>query len=419
MRGAIVVHAAAAVPWVMLIVGLGLRLVERELEEQALLDAAPARVCWHVTLVRARPAIALAALWVAVTTAGEMTVTDLFQVRTFAEELYTDFSLGDEPSVAAWATLPSVAATALLVLGTLAIAARLLPFYRQPLVSRPLVFELGPWRWPLALVVHGAVAALAGLPLASLAYKAGLSVTRVGEAWQRDWSPLKAARAALWDAPWRFASEIGWSLLVAALASAGAVALAIVLAWSARRGGWRALPAALVTALALALPGPLVGLAIVSLSSSVIWPPLVWLADHTILPLWLAQEVKALPAAVLVMWHAFATVPDAWIETAQLEGAGVGQIVRRVALPARRGAVLLALAAGFVVALGELSASVLTEPPGITTLAIRIAQLVHYGVDDQLAGVCLLLAVGCLVVVGVAMRPLTPTHSPRGGEGEE
>ncbi len=86
--GAAVVHALAALPWVVLIVGVGLCAVEPELEESALLDYGPVGVLLRVTLRRALGAIAAAALAVAVLTAGDMTVTDLLQIRTYAEEAY-------------------------------------------------------------------------------------------------------------------------------------------------------------------------------------------------------------------------------------------------------------------------------------------------------------------------------------------
>ena len=53
--------------------------------------------CCSVTLRRALGAIAAAALAVAVLTAGDMTVTDLLQVRTYAEEAYVQYSLGRGP----------------------------------------------------------------------------------------------------------------------------------------------------------------------------------------------------------------------------------------------------------------------------------------------------------------------------------
>jgi iron(III) transport system permease protein len=86
-RAAIWVHAAASIPWVALIVASGLRFVDSDLEEQALLDGSAGQVLWRVTLRSAAPSLAAAALWILVTTAGEMTVTDLYRVRTYCEEL--------------------------------------------------------------------------------------------------------------------------------------------------------------------------------------------------------------------------------------------------------------------------------------------------------------------------------------------
>src|SRR6185503_498260 len=46
-RGAIWIHAMAAVPWVFLIVSAGLVFVEPDLEESALLDGSPLAVFWQ------------------------------------------------------------------------------------------------------------------------------------------------------------------------------------------------------------------------------------------------------------------------------------------------------------------------------------------------------------------------------------
>ena len=43
----------------------------------------------------------------------------------------------------------------------------------------------------------------------------------------------------------------------------------------------------------------------------------------------------------------------------------------------------------FVMSVGELSASLLVLPPGVTTIAVRIFQLLHYGVDDRVAALAL------------------------------
>src|ERR1051326_6543910 len=85
---AVWIHAMAALPWVVLLCGQAFCWIERELEDNALLDASACRVFLRVTLVRSRPTIVLAALWIAAQVATEITVTNMMQVRTYAEEVY-------------------------------------------------------------------------------------------------------------------------------------------------------------------------------------------------------------------------------------------------------------------------------------------------------------------------------------------
>ena len=54
----------------------------------------------------------------------------------------------------------------------------------------------------------------------------------------------------------------------------------------------------------------------------------------------------------------------------------------------------------FAISVGDLSTSILAVPPGVTTVAIRVFNLVHYGVEDQLAGLCLLSVAGFAGIAG-------------------
>ena len=54
-------------------------------------------------------------------------------------------------------------------------------------------------------------------------------------------------------------------------------------------------------------------------------------------------------------------------------------------------ALVAAWLAAFVFAWGELPASLLLVPPGVATLPITIFGLLHYGVDDRIAGIALVL----------------------------
>ena len=72
----------------------GFAPVEAEIEEDAATCATPLQAIWHITLRRVAPAIVMASIWVAIVAAVEISVTDFFQVRTFAEEVYTQAALG-------------------------------------------------------------------------------------------------------------------------------------------------------------------------------------------------------------------------------------------------------------------------------------------------------------------------------------
>jgi iron(III) transport system permease protein len=387
-RGAIAIHTMAAIPWVVLIVGVGLQLSEAELEEAALLDGTTAQVFARVTLPRAAHAIFAALLWVAIATAGEITVTDLFQVRTYAEQLYTEFALGDRLDADPWALPGGAIAIVGLVAAALWLVGRLMPAEHFAVQRRNPTLQLGAWRAPAALLMWGTVGLLAGIPLVSLATKAGMVVTRDGGALTRHWSAARFGQI-VGESPWRFSHELGWSLTIGAAAAAAAVVLALPLAWCARRGGWGAAPAWAVIALGLALPGPLVGLAIIACFNAADWTWLVWLYDRSIAAIWLAQTVRSLPLCTLVLWYALRTIPAELMDSATLDGASAWARLTRVAMPQRKMAIAVAWWVALAVAWGDLSASILVVPPGVMTLPIRVFGLIHYGVDDQVAGISL------------------------------
>ena len=127
----------------------GLRSVEAELEEDAVLRMPAWQVLWRVTLRRGAAAIVVAAVWVAMVAAAEISVTDLFQVRTFAEEVYTqaalgafDFSAAADGTISVLSLWYGVALSALLAVGALAFGRR----FFDDLVHAP---EQRPWIWRL------------------------------------------------------------------------------------------------------------------------------------------------------------------------------------------------------------------------------------------------------------------------------
>src|SRR5438270_5540346 len=161
---AIWVHAMAGLPWVILLVGQGLLWVERELEEDALTAAGPWRVLWRVTLPRCRAAIFASGLWVALMIVTEITVSDMMQVRTFAEEVYSQLVEGNREALvrAVAVTLPVVVLVAGLVVWSSLRWQRSLPAL-ETLTAPPRLMPLGLAGWfilPLILLLVGTLLAI-------------------------------------------------------------------------------------------------------------------------------------------------------------------------------------------------------------------------------------------------------------------
>ncbi|HEX8201068.1 MAG TPA: iron ABC transporter permease, partial [Isosphaeraceae bacterium] len=251
LPGAAVVHALAALPWVVLLAGVGLRAVEPELEEAALLDLPAWRVVIRVTLRRSVGGIAGAALAVAVLTAGDMTVTDLLVVRTYAEEAYVQYQLGNGPGAAAAVALPPLA-----VLGGLVFLAawgllRTDPARLPSADAGVRLWGLGRWRVPLGLVAWATVGNAVAVPIYAMTWRAGRVAAAPGR--PPRWSPRKLAETLGGTGEPRpgatpprgaagtsggvgaeVAGPLGETTLWAALGASAAVALAWPLAWKAR-----------------------------------------------------------------------------------------------------------------------------------------------------------------------------------------
>jgi iron(III) transport system permease protein len=412
---AVWIHAVAGLPWVILLAGQGLLGVERSLEEDAWTALPAWRVVLKVSLPRAGAAIAAAALWVSLQAAGEITVTDVMQVRTFAEEVYTQFvgpevgRAGALPRAVA-VTLPGVLVTAALVVVLARRWERRLPTAGAEM-GPALTFPLGRWGWPLALLVGAAGIGLAGVPLGSLVWRAGLTGA------PRSWSAgvvLDHLRL-VWQTDHQFLRD---SLLVAVGAGVSCALLGLLTCWAAVgtrhfRGG-----VLVLMATAWSLPGPVIGLGLkdtIGAVLEVVPPPVLvspekaspgkkaeehlwihpvsralWYGPSPV-PLWWVDLIRFFPCAVALLWPVVRLVPPELRDAARVDGATPWQELRHVVWPRAAGACGRAALAAGVLSLGELSAGKLVSTPGFPSCAEVVFTQMHYGVTNDLAARCLLL----------------------------
>lgn len=428
--GAIWIHGMAATAWVVLIVGAALRNVPREFEEESLQDAGDGRVLWRVSLRRALAGVVVAALWIAVVCASEITVTDLFQVRTFAEEVYTAASLGaldaPPPDGAAFSNIAPALVASDLWVGTVAIAFlvsaalgaiwALLPQVEFVSPSEGWVWRLRRGRLGAAVFVWCCVALVIGAPLLGLLGKAGVEARRDGDMVVREWSASKAA-SLVFASLHEHRRELGWSCVIGVSAAAVATVVGVLLAWALRTSWLPAAPTALLLALAFAIPGPLLGVWTIRLLNHPPQSPwffLTWCYDHTILAPVLVQTLRAIPLATLVIGSQLATVPQDVLDSATSEGATWWRQLVGIVLPLRWHAVAATACLSLIVTVSDLSATLLVSPPGVSTLSVRIFGLLHYGAEDRVSALCLALAIalGALATLAWQLTHLIHHSNP-------
>lgn len=410
------VHAAAALPWVILIVGHGFYWVERELEEDALTAAGSWRVVWHVSLPRCRASLAVATLWTALMAGTEITVVDMMQVRTLAEEVYLQFNLFDEAGLARTvaAALPVLVCAGLLLSLTLRRWERTLPPL-QRWTDTPRVFPLGRWRWPILFLVGAGAVCLFAVPVASLVWRAGLAGTP--EAWS-----VRVVLGYLRTGLHTSGTGMLASVSVAGAAGLVAAALGLTASWLAldsRR--FQGAVLVLITA-AWVVPAPVLGLGlkamiqqVLSLEDALCGPwleraarPLgrVLYDGPSPLPVFWAYLIRFFPFAVAVQWPVVRQIPRELRESLRIDGATAWQEFRHLVLPLCWPALLRAALAVAVLALGEIGASKLVQAAW-EPFAHTVFGEMHYGVSNTLAAQCLLLLVAVLLG-GLAAALLRP-----------
>ena len=394
------IHGTAGLPWVVWIVSAAVRSTDPGLEDDALLAGGRAAVWRRVLLPRVLPATALAAGWVAVQAAGEIVVTDAMQVRTFAEEPYTRFVMGGDGLAAAVAvSVPLWLLTA--AGGGLLLAYGLRRFGNPPETVGQREEARGTKLLPGAFLWVG-FAVTAGLPLLAVALRCR--------------PPSKVQDVLAADGPTLLVS-LGAAGL-AGLAAAGLAWPACVLARDSRVFARLLFAACVLLAVA---PGPVVGFGLKEVICHLLvaeeflvgrpdFPLFATLLYDQPSPLpgaW-AATVRLFPVAVAILWPAVRSMPDGLLDAASLDG---GNRWRLVIAPLTGPAFVRAGLAVAALALGEVSASKLVQPPAAPAFVLRVFDQMHYGTDSTVAALCLVQIAAC---AGIGLLLVRPTGRMRG-----
>ena len=143
----------------------------------------------------------------------------------------------------------------------------------------------------------------------------------------------------------------------------------------------------------------------------------MWLYDQSIFAPWTALLVRCFPLTMIIAWHAFRTIPHGVLESASADGAGSLVQLWRIALPLRIRPLACAWLISLAIAVSDLAAVVLVVPPGVDLLSVRIFGLLHIGVEDRVAGICLANSI-MLVILAFTTIGLARLYRPAVGRRE-
>jgi ABC-type Fe3+ transport system permease subunit len=239
------------------------------------------------------------------------------------------------------------------------------------------------------------------LPIGNLIVKAGWVATLADNQIHRSWSPMIVLQSIARTVT--FEEELSWSLQLGLYSAFLSLVLAMGLTAFCRWSRWDAVVLGTMGCL-LSLPGPMVNLAVIQLldRSEPEW--VGFLADRTLCAPILALQSRCWPIAFGILWLAdqrFTSENQRQL-TFDLVLPLSSQIWIR--LRAMMRAMRIAFVVAFFVAFADLASYLLVQPPQVTTVAMRMFEMLHYGIKNRESGLALALVLLTIFPTWLLMR---------------
>ncbi len=354
-------------PLALLFAGTGVRLASRSQEEAALLETNPFGVWSRVTLPIALPHLGAAALFVFVAAIGEFGVPVLFQYRVYPGAIFAQFAAFYDFRQAALTSVPLLLVVTVAALAGQALIGR---EDQAEAIEEPSRIRLGA---TMPFVFAGIAVCAAGVVAPLL--KACLGVGSL-QALLRGWESIETQALRTFG--------------TAAGGAAGAVLLALGLAWSAERVLPRSKWLVAAQIPLFAVPAVLVGLGIIRLWNEPDWRGAVYASP---LVLVLGYSARLAPLLTSLLAASYRQIPSDLDEAGELDGANRLTVLRLIHIPLLRPALGAAGLLGFVLAMGEVPISMLIAPPEHTPLAVRFFTMITNAPTEQVAALAVLTTV--------------------------
>ncbi len=373
--GAVLIITLYTYPYVFLTTRASLLSLDRSLIEAArTLDSGPFDAFRRVILPQIRPGIAAGSLLVALYAISDFGTPAFMRVSVFTSVIFQEGDIGN----LAYASLLSIQLIAVIAVILVLEAA----LGREEDVgggsSRGSRMRLGVWKWPAIGVMSVLTFVTLLVPVGI--FGAWLARGTGGEARSLSFEVMYAVN----------------SVYLAGLAALVSCLFALPVAYySARSNSTLARLFERVTYVGFAVPGVIIGLALVFFGSQ--YAP--WLYRTSVILLVFAYVVRFLPQAVGTTRSAVLGIDDELPEAARTLDAGRLETFRRVTLPQIAPGIIAGGALVFLTTMKELPATLLLRPFGMDTL-VTIIWSAH---DQVLYAYAALPALILILISGLSM----------------
>lgn len=368
--GCLVVFVASFLPVVLLFTAASLLSANPRLEEAGRLSAGAPRVLLGITIPQVVPALVTAMLLVFCLALGETGVPTFLRVNVYAVESLAQFAAFYDFSAATAAAGPLLLMVLMVFWGLHLVGARPSAVLQPPSPGRgPAPFPIGRSGVQFAVLAGAMWMALTGLPLAALLLRsAGPS----------------AYVAALAGA----GASFGRSFSFASLGASLILSFGLLIAYG-RTTGALLQGSETVTLFLFAVPGPVLGIGLISLwnrpaTNSIYGSPLMlllgFLAQYTILGVWVAKAAMAL-------------IPRSMEEAAAVAGAGWMRRLTTITTPLAWKGLAAAWFLAFLFCFRDTGIAMVVYPPGRDTLSVRLFTMMANGRPEVIAALCVLILV--------------------------
>jgi ABC-type Fe3+ transport system permease subunit len=391
IASAIWIHAVAALPACFLILSYGWHRVRDGTFEQAWSELGPGNVATRILPVKLVPWLIGAFLWTFCMVQNDMVVTNLFQVPTLCESVYQQVQFGK----LRWGPI----ATACLIALISGLSVALIVSRSQRNVRSVASILKASWdpvlatrkgaTWIVSILVWSIATFTVALPWLGMIFRIGIESRMIDGQAVRGWSANAFLSSLLHVQDYRI--EIGWSCELVFWTSVLSMVLALgLITWIPFRGGSAWVLGTMV--FLLALPGPIVNLSVSWLFHTAMPQSLQFLGDQTLLGPILALQTRCLPVAYGILWLARSRFEDQHETLLSVDRSLPMWLRVWVWLRYARVAIVATALACVMIAFGDLASYLLVQPPGVTTVAMRMFELLHYGIRNREASLALMLS---------------------------